>query len=200
MQRTEERLAELLDGQIVAVVGNATSLLDHRYGSAIDKEHHHVIRINEGIPGDRRDATGGRMTIWAGRQPPGGIMGTRPNGAIGPVLSLSPGYWEGLEQVWVWDKVIIVPKPYIDRIVRFKPDSREDPTTGFLVLTALMTCKPKLIRIFGFDWFSTVSWTSGLKHPCVETGETHGRQEFDALARQGLRAHPTMEGVYEIVP
>jgi hypothetical protein len=57
-----QRLMDHLDGKTVAIVGNATSLLDHAFGAMIDS-HDVVVRMNRGTPVNPA-AQGAKFDVW----------------------------------------------------------------------------------------------------------------------------------------
>ena len=199
-----------ISGLDVAIVGNAESLLSMEHGAAID-DHTHVIRINCGIPDGThpRSVLGSRMTIWAGRMIPGHKKGKHRHGGIGALFDLTDKQWSALQQMWIWEGEPLIREDHRQKIaVPFKQRRKalylpyewtNKPTAGLMTIaTALRHGQPRVIHLFGFDWFDTVSWTSNRKHPGMSTPEEHGNYEYGLLRDCGMALHPTLEGVYEI--
>ena len=155
----ESQAKELVKNKTVAVVGNAKSIFKYRMGTFIDA-HDVVIRFNAGIPMDPGNyhVFGGRTDILAGfkfdqRQ---WLKAGKP-----------PIFYRGAYNVyrkparhrkWPGVREWRAAKHREDCISKHLA-SKKGPSNGVMLLEVLVNLfKPKCIRIFGFDFFSTLSW------------------------------------------
>jgi hypothetical protein len=146
------------DGKTVALVGNAQSLFDHRLGEEID-EHDVVVRLNRAVfelpKLDSAETHGKRTDVW--------------------------GMWNSVEfakdiphfkgktiHLWKFRPAVVdyVAKPQITEI------NKKRPSCGLLMLDFLVRSSAKSIRVYGFDWKKTKTFTSVNMHI--------GPHDFDA--------------------
>jgi len=151
IELTLESQRELINGKHVAVVGNATSLFDHRYGEFID-ESQVVIRLNRGLISAHLDihrslnSLGDETDVLAGfhfdedawrleGKPP--VWYYDPRQARGEHRK-----WEGMAEWHAHDD-----------------DTDERLSSGSRVLETLcFKMEPASVTLYGFDFFETGTW------------------------------------------
>ena len=156
---TEEQAGEMVKDKTVAVVGNAKSILTYKNGHSIDA-HEVIIRFNSGIPmesalfktmGKRTDILAGfkfnrRQWELAGKPPIWyrGWYNTYQKPA-------KHRQWPGVQEWRAAKHREDVIAPYLVQ--------NKGPSNGVMLLEVLVNLfEPRLIRIFGFDFFDTLSW------------------------------------------
>jgi hypothetical protein len=144
-------LKELVLGKTVAIVGNAQSLSDSSYGSAID-EHDLVIRINRSpilapsISGRRTSIIASSMWVSSGLFDGRNcqlFMWMTPKRKAFPLWLLNPK-----RQVFVFSSTSY---RRLGRLVGSRP------STGLMTIEALLESQPAVVTLFGFDGFASKS-------------------------------------------
>lgn len=171
----EKAARAIVQGQSIALVGNATSILDTDLGEAIDA-HDHVCRLNRGIPSNPQQhwSVGRRTTLYVGQCPPQAhkfaikfVPGSHPKRSYAEIqdfavpegVELAVGFCYGtmrdvrldptLEKAW-W-----IPP---ERIKALEDELGSRPTTGLVAAHMLMSWGPSRIDLYGFDFLSSGSW------------------------------------------
>lgn len=160
MESCEKRLTQrdaglLICKKTVAVVGNAKTALLNTHGNLID-QHDVVVRFNRGIPRSsvQYKHLGRKTTILAG------FRFSRDQWRLNGKPTI---FYRG---PWSRD---YVPHRRWPGVVEWRAEQgREDcisaytkkgPSNGVMLLEVLVNLfEPKLIRMFGFDFFKTLSW------------------------------------------
>jgi hypothetical protein len=171
-----DKLARLVDGKRIALVGNAQSLFGKNLGPEIDA-HDVVIRLNRGFVID---------PIQQGCRTD--IIGTARPLSLEQISTYSPQliYWLFWRRwripTWnkaIWDKTEIVP---LNCWVEANRQMRGRPTSGFVMTYALLThTKPLEISVFGFDFYKTENFYRGNK-----TSKTHIHSEEERAFQKML--------------
>jgi len=154
----ERIVADTIQAKNVAVVGNASSLLDKQFGSSID-ECDVVVRLNRGLIVDR-ESQGSRTDIFAATAKVSGAV-VREHFNPDLIVWLSP-----------YAKVPkfplgLVRKTYFTDLDSWNHayeliDCRARPSTGFLMVALLRRLGGyRSIRLFGFDFFETPNFRTG---------------------------------------
>lgn len=150
---------KLIKGRSVAIVGNAMSLCDRRYGQEIDA-HDVVIRLNRG-PIMSPEISGTRTTILAATTHVS--LGSFLQKGCSLFLWLTPKRRK--LPLWVWKRrrmSSIFPKRLHQKLTR---ELGSRPSSGIMVVIAVEECHPSNVTLFGFDGFSSVSLSgSGKMH------------------------------------
>jgi len=148
-------LLEFLDGKSVAIVGNATSLLSHQYGSLID-EHEVVVRMNRAFPRDPV-AQGTRFDLWcfsgfrAALNPPRGFV--VPTSVWMSHKRMKPGK--------VGHDCIFYPRSYL-RTLHDRLGAR--PSVGALTVDLISRAAPRAVTVIGFDFKRTGTFYQNVNH------------------------------------
>lgn len=174
----ETRLKSLLDrtiaGQVVSVVGNASSLLTRNYGTMIDSGC--VLRINAGIPINKK-AQGRKVDIHC--------FGTRHNLVTNInsrrrhwLMRRKTDYFRNIPSIWM---TLIERELSKDPLEIFYPvrlgEKLENilgarPSTGISVLHMMSELTEARIQIFGFDFKTT--------HTFYRKSENSGPHDWEA--------------------
>lgn len=149
---TREEVNDDLEGQVVAVVGNSRALAQKNFGEAIDAADI-VIRINSApMPAP---LSHGIKTNWL---------------ALATALKISEGWRINPDRVlWMspkrkrlplWVAVrsgfFLYPQSEIETL---KVHLMAPPTTGLMIIDLVAKSKATSIRLYGFDFFSSLSLT-----------------------------------------
>lgn len=173
----EAEARSIVEGQSVALVGNAKSLIGTDCGEAIDSADH-VMRLNRGIPNPHNPnlsrSVGKRTTLYLGQQPPQKhrytvqfIPGSHPKRSFAQIedfgvpegVELAIGFCYGTTR-----DVRLSPKTkkawWIppERIKALEEELGSRPTTGLVAASLLISWRPKSISLWGFDFLSSGSW------------------------------------------
>lgn len=142
-RRDLQELLAFLAGKSIAIVGNATSLLDHQYGPLID-EHDIVTRMNMGFPINPA-AQGTRCDLWC-------YSSFR-------VPRLAPKDFAAPRSVWMSPKFRDRPDYRLDcyfyplsywRRLRQRLGAR--PSVGAMTIDLISRSSPREVTIIGFDF------------------------------------------------
>jgi len=146
-------LKELVLGKTVAIVGNAQSLSDSSHGSAID-EHDLVIRFNRSpilsptISGRRTSIIASSMWVSSGLFDGRAcdlFMWMTPKRKAFPLWLLNPK-----RQSFVFSSASY---KRLCKLVSLRP------STGLMTIDAVLECQPARVTLFGFDGFSSKSFS-----------------------------------------
>lgn len=149
-------MREWFEGKTVAIIGNAMYLFEKEYGQEIEG-HDVVVRLNKAaMLYSRMDAEkshGKRTDIWM--------------------------FWNTSEYKKYFHKtkakkmhmghqgrntsnISLVDHVYPDSLYKnLKKNAGKfnNPTTGLMALDYIVSCNPKSITIYGYDWKDTPTWT-----------------------------------------
>lgn len=166
-------LRPLLDGKIVAVVGNAESIFGAGQGPDIDACDT-VLRFNLGFIRQPEDQ-GSRSDIVgvSGRLSPESIYAGFPGARIWWLTVRREMMGAGfLRRV---DEIAITPR---DSYTRLRQDLGSNPSSGLIALVALLELfTPTKVLVCGFDWKQTPTF-----YP-AKTGHHNWRGEREMVAR-----------------
>jgi len=179
----------LIDGQRIAVIGNAKSIL--KSPKDIDG-YDVVIRINRGgTPGISPECLGTRTDVWA----LAGCLEVEKDRILNLVKP---------KQVWWMGRRAPgeVQNPHLEDMAFFRPASIHtelrqifgcNPSTGALVVYFLTTLAPASVTIFGMDWWRSedrqvygpgvLGWNTGPIKRCL----SHNLDKEEALIRKIVR-------------
>lgn len=136
-------LLDLLCGKSIAIVGNATSLLDHQYGPLID-EHEIVTRMNMGFP-INPGAQGARCDLWC-------FSNFRATLA-------APKGFAATDAVWMSPRFRDRPDHGVDCYFypvsywkRLRQQFGARPSVGAMSINLIAHAKPREVTIIGFDF------------------------------------------------
>jgi hypothetical protein len=149
----------LVRGKTVAVVGNASSLIDSGESKAASIDSHDVvIRMNAGVPGVlREDRIGRKTTVWATAK----WFGIEPRPELLVFMKLTrlgDAHWAKIRHERR-------PYPKIRWTQELEDEVREyvgaDPGTGIRILHFLKHhCQPAKVHVYGMDcWDTLSSWS-----------------------------------------
>ena len=136
----------------VAVVGNAMSLFDTRYGANIDT-HDVVVRINLGYRAMGRPSHGHRLDVLACSQY-NFLVRNSVIDDISPRAVLQTGEIKSGES-------LVKGVCYVDEKTRqhLKDlaglDKKQKPSAGFCTLWWIRQCGAREVHVYGFDWKQT---------------------------------------------
>lgn len=150
-------MKEWFKGKTVALVGNATSLFDSKFGTDIDS-HDVVVRLNKAAMlinrFDAERSHGTRTDVWI--------------------------FWSVGEYYKHFDKLPTVKKMHAGHQFRNNPKiklvdcvyplemydilkplagTRRNPTTGFIAIDYIINSNPSRLSVYGFDWKETPTHT-----------------------------------------
>lgn len=162
-----EKLAAMLDGKTVAIVGNSTDIETYRSCPSIDG-HEVVIRMNLGLPQVFAlwPERGIRTTVWATAKfwNPGRWLVHPELGVFMKLSELGEHHWSEFQK-----------KPPTFPMVRWAPDLESEceefvgssPSTGLrMTWFAITKCKPSLVTVAGFDhWKTPTNWSGRMNTP-----------------------------------
>lgn len=154
-------MKEWFEGKTVAVVGNATSIIQRNYGKEIDQAQV-VVRINRG--GYRFvefvDKMGTRLDVWC-------MQNVKQNKKFFDkphtrnvhkmqmdTIEVSPNSIDLVDLVYNSNDCLVLSK-----------NLSKKPSTGLRVLDYVYRANPKEMFVYGFDWKETFSWHE--KRICV---------------------------------
>jgi len=141
----------------VALVGNAMSLFDMKYGEEIDS-HDVVVRLNKAAMlinrFDAKNSHGKRTDVWI-------FWSTReyhkhfdklPN-----VLKMHAGHqFRNNGTIKLID--FVYPMDLYEPLKKVA-GPKKNPTTGFITIDYILNCNPKSLSVYGFDWKKTPTHT-----------------------------------------
>ncbi|HET6161887.1 MAG TPA: glycosyltransferase family 29 protein [Dongiaceae bacterium] len=165
-RRDLRALFDFLNGKSVAIVGNATSLLEHEHGSLID-EHEIVTRMNMGFP-INPVAQGTRFDLWCFSS----FRATRlaPPGFVAPrSVWMSPKFREQTDH---GVDCYFYPVSHW-RTLHRRFGAR--PSVGAMTIDLVSHAAPRQVTIIGFDFNRTKTY--------YETRELASPHDFAAEGR-----------------
>jgi Glycosyltransferase family 29 (sialyltransferase) len=152
------RLAQLVDGKNVALIGNAKSLFGKRLGREID-DHETVIRLNWG--GIIEPAQQGSRTTVIGTSRALGDDVINTQLRADSVVWLTSKRWK--IPTWsetTWRKTDVMPLLLWYRLYR---QLGYRPTSGLMMLYLIhQRLKPATLNLFGFDFYVSENFYSGM--------------------------------------
>jgi len=131
---------KLINGKNIAIIGNATSIFDTKYGEEIDS-HDVIIRINKGFI-QKPESQGKKTTIVATVRTltSAELKSFNPKYLIGATYTSSSRYDRAFSQSYI-------------KSVAEGLGTRT--STGMLLINWCIDCKAKNIDLYGFDWNKT---------------------------------------------
>lgn len=177
-RRDLRALLNFLDGKSIAIVGNATSLLDHQYGGLID-EHEIVTRMNMGFPINPA-AQGTRCDLWCFSS----YRATRR----------SPQDFVAPRSVWMSPKYRDQPDHGLD--CHFYPISYwrklhrrlgARPSVGAMTIDLVSHAKPRRVTIIGFDFNRSKSFYENRTVPGPHDFAAEQRYVMDLVKERAWR-------------
>lgn len=144
-------IEDLFLGKTVALIGNSVILNSQEYGNLIDK-HDVVCRINKG-PLVCNPTTHGVRTDVLFYGDPGIILPEVPGVLTEEVIYVLTHFkFENRKQPK--GKLYKLSRDTVDKI-KFENGYIEKgkwPSNGFVAVSFILSCQPKNISLFGFDW------------------------------------------------
>jgi hypothetical protein len=150
-------IREFLSSRTIALIGNAESIFDNRFGEEID-QHDVVIRINKGFIKDA-GAQGKRTTIWASSYPLSekevlSYFAPELSMWMTPKLSVMPRYSDAFLA-----HVFIHPEEIWNELFHALGETR--PTTGAMLINFIVNhTEAESLSLYGFDFFHTKTFYS----------------------------------------
>lgn len=151
-------MKEWFENKTIAVVGNAISLFDKEYGEEIDS-HDVVVRMNKAaILYTRKDAVkshGKKTDVWF-------FWNTSEYKMQFPKIEDNIKKVHAGHQGRSHNNISKVDFVYPDSLykpLKAKAGNHANPTTGLITLDYISTCDPKLVRVYGFDWKESATFT-----------------------------------------
>lgn len=176
--RDLQALLGFLDGKSIAIVGNATSLLDHQYGALID-EHEIVTRMNMGFPINPA-AQGTRCDLWCFSNFRATLLA--PRGFVAPrSVWMSPKFRDQADHgvdcyfypVSFWRK--------LNRQLGARP------SVGAMTIDLVSRAKPRQVTIIGFDFNRSKTFYENRTQPSPHDFAAEARYVMDLVARRSWR-------------
>ena len=177
-RRALQALLASLDGESVAIVGNATSLLAHRHGALIDG-HDVVVRMNMGFPVDPA-AQGTRFDLWCFSNDRATLQA--PEGFVAPrSVWMSPKFrdWQG-----GGIDCCFYPMAYW-RALRDRLGAR--PSVGAMTIDLVARASPRQVTIIGFDFNRSKTFYETRTLPSPHDFAAEERYVTDLIARRSWR-------------
>lgn len=170
-------LADVIKNKSVALIGNSLSLFSFKYGAQIDS-HDVVIRINKAAmlytKFDAPETHGTKTTIWG-------------------VWDINTFDQEALKKAKKVIRVHVGTRdtgPLADYTIsrdiikELKSDGIRNPSSGLIFLQLLIKLEPSIVRVYGFDWKKTLTFTDTTKkdaHHTFPLEETYCREKIFTL-------------------
>ena len=169
----------LLEGQRVAIVGNAASLLRHSHGELID-QHDLVVRMNLGLPVNPA-AQGRRFDLWCFSHHR--VLRQAPPGFVAPSASvwMSPKFRDQADRGIACH---FYPMSYW-RALRGQLGAR--PSVGAMTIDLVSRAKPREVTIIGFDFNRSKTFYETRTLPSPHDFATEERYVTDLIARRSWR-------------
>lgn len=151
-------MKEWFEDKTVAVVGNAMSLFDKKYGKEIDS-HDVVVRLNKAAMiyshMDAVESHGKKTDVWIfwNTSEYKNYFSKVPN-----VKKMHAGFQARFEANTKHVDFVYPMIPNYERLKR-KAGQHNNPTTGLIALDWIVSCNPKSLDIYGFDWKETPTFT-----------------------------------------
>ena len=151
-------MKEWFEGKTVALVGNAMSLFDREYGEEIDA-HDVVVRLNKAaMLYERMDAEkshGRRTDVWF-------FWNTseyKEKFASHPTVKKVHAGHQARFSVNTKLADFVYPMSPNYEVLKTKAGKHNNPTTGLIAIDWIVSCEPKTLDIYGFDWKETPTFT-----------------------------------------
>ncbi len=177
-RRDLRTLLEFLGGKSIAIVGNATSLLDHQYGALID-EHQIVTRMNMGFPINPA-AQGTRFDLWcyssyrATLRAPAGFVAP-------PSVWMSPKYRNRTDH---GVECYFYPTSHWRKLHDLLGAR---PSVGVMTIDLVARSQPRQVTIIGFDFNRSKSFYENRALPAPHDFEAEARHVMELVARRSWR-------------
>lgn len=151
-------MKEWFENKKIAIVGNAMSLFDKNYGQEIDS-HEVVVRLNKAaMLYDRFDVAkshGNKTDVW--------IFWNTPEykhlfGKYSNVKKMHAGHQSRNSTIIKNVDFVYPMTPNYEKLKKVA-GKHSNPTTGFIALDWIVSCKPSSLDIYGFDWKETPTYT-----------------------------------------
>jgi hypothetical protein len=149
-------MKEWFEGKSVAVVGNAMYLFEKQYGREIDA-HDVVVRLNKAAMlytrMDAKTSHGTKTNIWmfwSAAEYKQHFTGVKAKKMHMGHQGRTPSNIGLVDHVY--------PSSLYDELKK-KSGKYSNPTTGLMALDYIISCNPKNISIYGYDWKDTPTFT-----------------------------------------
>jgi Glycosyltransferase family 29 (sialyltransferase) len=177
-RRDLQALLDFLDGKSIAIVGNATSLLDHQYGALID-EHEIVTRMNMGFPINPA-AQGTRCDLWCFSNYRATLLA--PRGFVAPrSVWMSPRFRDGTDH---GVDCFFYPISYW-RGLHDRFGAR--PSVGAMTIDLVSRSNPRQVTIIGFDFNRSKTFYEKRELASPHDFAAEARHVMDLVARRSWR-------------
>lgn len=151
-------MKEWFQNKTVALVGNAQSLFDLKYGLEIDS-HDVVVRLNKAaMLYERFDVDkshGSRTDVWM-------FWRTAEYKKLFPSIDQKIKKMHMGHQDRKTNDILLVDTVYPNDLydkLKLVAGNHNNPTTGLMALDYIDHCEPSMISIYGFDWKDTPTFT-----------------------------------------
>jgi hypothetical protein len=186
-------LNTLLSGKSVAVVGNALSLFDKKYGDNIDA-HDIVIRFNKAAPiycdHDVSSTHGVKFDIWAfwtigafynrfinTEESSQKIKDLFYSNEVVKIQSAVNGH-KNLTEKFIDDTCPLDILNNLRKNFRIS-NEKTNPSAGICILDWVLTCDPKTVSVFGMDFKATPTFSEIDRYKEDMTGKLDTRCNHD---------------------
>jgi hypothetical protein len=149
-------MRQWFEGKTVALIGNATYLFDLSYGEEIDS-HDVVVRLNKAAmlytnmkSGDSHGYRTDVWMFWNANEYKNYFKNTKAKLMHMGHQGRNTGNRHGIDFMYP-------DEPYAK--LRKVAGKHNNPTTGFMALDYIISCKPKSLDVYGFDWKETPTFT-----------------------------------------
>ena len=151
-------MKEWFEDKTVALVGNAMSLFDKKYGTEIDS-HDVVVRLNKAAmlyqSMDAEKSHGKRTDVWIfwNTSEYRNYFSKHPK-----VKKMHAGHQARFDANTKHADFVYPMIPNYEKLKR-KSGQHNNPTTGLIAIDWIVYCNPKSLDIYGFDWKATPTFT-----------------------------------------
>jgi lipopolysaccharide biosynthesis glycosyltransferase len=162
-------LKDWMHNSSVAIVGNASSILEHNYGKEIDS-HDIVIRFNKGFPSSK---TGFKtsMVFLACTLTPAELE--RYAGAF--LIKRSALCDNKCDFNVLSEDRFFLRQDKTD-IMILQRKSHCQASTGFIAINFALSCNPRKIDLYGFDFFKTDTYYNPKGYQTMHNGDKEGEK------------------------
>jgi hypothetical protein len=140
----------------VALIGNAQSLFSKKYGEEIDS-HDVVVRLNKAAmlytKFDAAESHGTKTDVWMfwnANEYKNFFKNTKAKLMHMGHQSRNMGNRYGIDYMY--------PEDMYAKLRKIAGE-HSNPTTGFMALDYIISCQPKILNVYGFDWKETPTFT-----------------------------------------
>jgi hypothetical protein len=149
-----KRKLSFLHNKKIAVIGNASSLFDHKYGTAIDT-HDYIVRLNFGCI--KQPECQGSRTDIVGFSVPLTNKWVQAHYGTPRLIWMSPKNRDDRDFFSAFDNTVyFYPIKLWEKLTVALDKNR--PSTGIMMLDLISRFKPAQINLFGFDFKKTKTY------------------------------------------